>query len=398
MKRAPSASRRALWVIPLVYVLVVTADLLAMTHISLRLTERGASVFAVGALASVFWVCIMGASTLASRLIGRFGLARNFIGGTLVSALAFAGLALSDHYAAWMAAMAVVGAAVGLSWVAGEAWLAESAPPLRRGFYVGLVETAVGVGTVFGPLLLALLTGVGWAPLFVALAIDTLAALISVGLLAGQPEGRAAAHGPGAANRGAARPPWRAVALPLMALATIGGVLESGSAALLPSISMRSGFDLARAAALATVIGAGGALLPTPFGLLADRLGLRRILLFSWSCLILSALAMTMVAAIGLPRAASALWPVGFLLSGLGAVVYTLVTVELGHRLTGAGLVRALAAMVTAYTAGTTLGPIIGGALFDHGGLLALATALVATACAGLGLTLRSGAMVPEPH
>jgi MFS family permease len=405
------SSTRVLWVIPLVYVLIVTADLLAMTHISLLLTQRGVCVFAVGALASSFWVCIMVASTLASRVIDRLGLARSFIGGTLLSALAFADLALQDQYAAWMIGIAVVGVAVGLSWIAGEAWLAESAPPQWRGFYVGLVETAVGIGTVFGPVLLPLVQWAGAAPLTVALGVDVLAALLSAWLLAGQPEGRAAGPASGSeASRaqagaywhGAQRPVraagehWRAVALPLMAVATIGGVLESGSAALLPSISMRSGFDLQRAALLATVIGAGGALLPTPFGLLADRLGLRRILLFSWSCLILAALALMLAAAIGLARASAALWPIGFFLSGMGTVVYTLVTVELGHRLTGPGLVRALASLVTAFTAGTAIGPIAGGAFFDQGGLPVLALALAASACAGLGVTIRSSAMAPS--
>jgi MFS family permease len=423
------SSTRVLWVIPVVYVLIVTADLLAMTHISLLLTQRGISVFAVGALASTFWVCIMAASTLAWRFIDRYGLGRSFIGGTVLSALAFAGLALSQHYAAWMVGVAIIGIAVGSSWIAGEAWLAESAPPQWRGFYVGLVQTAVGAGTVFGPVLLPLVQWAGWAPLYVALGVDVLAALVSLCLLAGQPEGRAAhpAPHPVADSEGradaleltaqphqacagcgkaaiAARSPaahegvgghWRAVALPLTAVATISGVLESGSAALLPSISMRSGFGVAMAAWLATVIGAGGALLPTPLGLLADRMGLRRILLFCWVCLIAAALALTLVGAIGLPRASAALWPVGFFLSGMGAVVYTLVTVELGHRLTGPGLVRALASLVTAYTAGTAIGPIAGGAIFDRGGLLALAAALVAAGCVGLAMTLRSSASAP---
>jgi MFS family permease len=387
---APVSSTRVLWAVPLLYILLVTADMLAMTHLGLLLTARRASALAVGALASSFWVCIMLSSTLAPRVIGRAGLARALVGGTLLCVLAFGGLALATGYAAWLAAVAVIGVGVGLVWIAGEVWLAESAPPGRRGFYIGIVETAVGAGTMFGPLLLPVVQWLALDPLLVALAIDLLAGVLAAGALPGQPQGRAAGTAAEAVRADVAvETGWRAVALPLVAVAMIGGVLESGSAALLPSIAMRSGFDLVLAAALATVIGAGGALLPTPFGWLADRYGMRRIMLGSWAALVAAALALSAVGALGLARDSLAIWPVGFFLSGMGAVVYTLVTVELGHRLTGGGLVRALALMVTAYTSGTAMGPALAGALFDAWGLTALGLAQVAVAAGGWAVSAR---------
>lgn len=387
-----AASTRVLWAMPLLYVLIVMADMLAMTHITLSLTARGASVLAVGAMASTFWICIMLASLLASRVIARYGLATSFNAATLLSALSFLSLALHERYVLWLAGMALVGLGVGLLWVAGEAWLAESAPPQRRGFYVGLVETAVGIGTVFGPLVLPLLRWWHAAPLAWACGFEAAAVLLGWGLLRGQPEGRSAGAKGATAHDGAGGH-WRVVATPMVLLAVIGGVLESGSGSLLPAISMHSGFGLDAAAALATVINLGGALLPTPFGLLADRLGMRRILLLSWGMLVLAAMGLVVVGWIGLPRASGALWPLGFFVTGMGTVVYTLVTIELGHRLTGDGLVRALASMVTAYTAGTSIGPFVGGALFDQGGLLALAPALVLTAAAGGIVTWRTWAV-----
>ena len=182
---------------------------------------------------------------------------------------------------------------------------------------------------------------------------------------------------------------WRSVALPLLAIAVVSGVLESGSSALLPAVSLRLGFGVSSAAWLGSVIGAGSALLPTPSGLLADRIGLRRALLLAWTILIVSTLVLTGLALTSPVFAALVLWPVGFALGGIGAVIYTLIVIELGHRLTGTGLIHAMAVMVTAYTVGTSIGPVVGGALFDFGGLAALAAGLSACSIAGWILTRR---------
>jgi predicted MFS family arabinose efflux permease len=50
--------------------------------------------------------------------------------------------------------------------------------------------------------------------------------------------------------------------------------------------------------------------------------------------------------------------------------------------------VRAMGKTVTSYTAGTMIGPALGGLLFDLGGLPALAGAITAGALAGGALSL----------
>lgn len=184
----------------------------------------------------------------------------------------------------------------------------------------------------------------------------------------------------------AAPPAWRAIALPLAAVATVSGLMESGISSLLPSISMRLGFGLSEAAALGAVIGAGSALLQPPFGWLADRIGLPRAMGLAWA-LILLALGVLLAAA---PSPGGVLWGVGFVLGGVGGAVYTLVVVELGHRLAGSDLVRAMAMLVTAYTLGTAGGPAAGGWLFDTLGLAGLAAVLLAIGAVGAGLAWRA--------
>ena len=134
------------------------------------------------------------------------------------------------------------------------------------------------------------------------------------------------------------------------------------------------------------------ALLHGPFGWLADRAGLSRAMALAWT---------VVIATLGLLLAGSQaplnlLWGVGFVLAGVGGAVYTLVVIELGHRLSGAGLVRAMGLLVTAYTVGTTAGPALGGWLFDRTGLPGLSGALLGIGLIGAGLTWRALRAAPR--
>ena len=369
-----AAFPRTLWLIPGVYFLFVAAEFVVLTFLALTLTAAGASAFAVGLLASSFWAGIFVASVGAHAVVQRLGHARCFLAAMAASALAVASLLTHTAYAGWMAAAAVMGLGGGLVWVSGEAWLAEAAPRERRGLLVGLFETSVGLGMLAGPALLPLSRAAGQPPLVVALV------LMVAGLVCAWPL-RTVAE-PATAADDDAGPGWRALALPLVAGVAASGLMESGVSSLLPSIAMRTGFSLDRAAWLGAVIGAGSALLQAPFGALADRIGLRRAMALAWALVLAATLSLWVWA--GAPQ--RMLWPVGFVLGGVGGAVYTLVVIELGHRLVGGGLVKAMGLLVTAYTAGTVGGPVLGGWLFDHGGLPRLAAVMALCGIAGAGL------------
>ena len=74
----------------------------------------------------------------------------------------------------------------------------------------------------------------------------------------------------------------------------------------------------------------------------------------------------------------------------MGGAVYTLVVIELGHRLAGGALVKAMGLLVTGYTGGTAFGPVFGGALFDAAGLAGLALVLLALSGVGAALAWRA--------
>ena len=375
-----------LWLIPGVYFLFVAAEFVVLTHLALTLTAQGSTAFAVGALASAFWSGIFVASTGAHAVVQRLGHARCFLVAMATSALAVASLLLHDAYAGWLAAAAVMGLGGGLVWVSGEAWLAEAAPRERRGLLIGLFETSVGLGMLAGPALLPLSLWAGLSPLAVALALMAAGFACAWPLLqVAEPSVDAhAAH----ADGDDARNGWRAFAIPLVAVAAASGLMESGTSSLLPSISMRLGFELSTAAWLGATIGAGSALMQAPFGALADRIGLGRAMALAWALVLCATLSLWVWVWAGAPQ--QVLWPVGFVLGGVGGAVYTLVVIELGHRLVGSGLVKAMGLLVTAYTAGTAGGPALGGWLFDRAGLPGLAAVMTLCGLVGAGLAWRA--------
>jgi MFS family permease len=241
----------------------------------------------------------------------------------------------------------------------------------------------VGLGLMTGPALLPPLRWLGVSPPWACAALMLLALATSALLLRVHPPGAAGGEEPARPAPAAA---GRAVVWGLMGVAALSGLMEGGVSALLPSISMRLGASLENAAWLGAVIGAGSALMQPPAGLLADRFGVRRIALLAWAVVLAANAGLLLHAA----DPGALMWLVGFTLGGVGGAVYTLMIVELGHRLGGAALVRAVGALVTAYALGTAAGPALGGALFDATGLHGLAAALLTTAAAGLALTARA--------
>ncbi len=407
MNTGLAARRRVLWIIPLVYFVFVSAEFAAFTELALRATQEGRRALEVGVLASCLWLGILVSSARAHAVVERVGHARVFVGANLLAALAMATLPWHGVFWAWCAAMGVLGLAGGLVWVTGEAWLAELAPPERRGFFVGLFETAVGLGLMAGPALVTLAAHLQWPLLVMAAGLMVLAWVASLRLMVAAAPVTASAdvdsddlatepavpapHPPGLPGQGVVPSP-PSVAWPLVLVASLSGLMESGVSSMLPSLSMRMGFSLEHAAWLGTVIGAGSALLQPPAGHLADRLGTRRIALGAWLVVMLANAVLLLVGG----RHSEVLWGVGFVLGGVGGAVYTLLIIDLGHRLQGVLLVKAIAGLVVAYSAGTSLGPLVGGALFDASGIQGLALAFVLLS--GLGILATAKGLVRAPE
>jgi MFS family permease len=385
-----------LGVIPAVYFVFVAAELGLMTHLALQATAQGRPALQVGLLATALWGGILVASSLAHAAVQRLGHARVFVAATALATAAMVSMALHTAFAGWLAGAFVLGLCGGWVWVSGEAWLAEAAPPAQRGLLVGLFETAVGLGLMAGPALVPLSRALGLPTEAVCVGLMALALAVSAVLLRVEPPTASPTASPMAETAPiagtpspVAAPAARTLVQGLLAVALLSGLMEGGVSALMPSIAMRLGETLDAAAWLGAAIGAGSALMQPPAGHLADRFGVRRITVLAWA-VVLAANAVLLLAAVGSAAVVPVMWAVGFTLGGVGGAVYTLLIVELGHRLAGAALVRAIGGLVTAYAAGTAAGPTLGGALFDAGGLPALAAALLVLSAVGLALTPRA--------
>ncbi len=379
--RSPVASR-VLWLIPAMYFVFVAAEYGALTHLALTATERGESAFRVGWLAAAMWVGILCSSASAHRISKRMGFVRSLVVG---SGLAFGSVLffnLTDVFEWWALGAFVLGLGGGVVWVVGESWLAEAAPPDKRGLYVGWFEAAVGFGLMAGPLMIPLARLAGWNPLVLAAGVMALA-VVSSFLLIGQRSPGPQSHTPEASPLPSLGVPWRTVAYPLVAVAILSGMMEAGVSALMPSLSMRIGFSMEAAALLGTVIGAGSALLQPPAGHMADRWGVQRMILACWGLLLVTSVALLMQA----DQPGALLWLVGFTLGGVGGAIYTLCIIDMGNRLNGASLVKAISALVISYSIGTACAPVLGGFLFDRWGMPGFATAFVALCILGTALT-----------
>lgn len=378
--------KSVLWAIPIMFCLFLAGEFLALIHMGLALADRGMSGFGIGLVSSALWGGILLACLKSAGWAARWGTAAVMVGAAGVATLIMAVTALHGWYPGWILGSFLIGLTNGAIWVLGESWLTQAAPAERRGMMVGLFETSVGIGMLTGPLLLPLSLGVGLPPLALAASLMGTGFLVLLPLTDRRIRARgrmagAARHGAtAAAAADSAGPSTATTTMPLILVAALAGLLESGSSALLPPVSTRIGFSLAEAATLGAVVGAGSALLQTPFGLLADRIGTGRTILMAWTILILA----TGFLALNAGAPDLALWPVAFAMGGVGGAVYTLIVIAIGHRLTGTELIKAMGWLIIAYALGSVSGPLIGGAIFDLAGFTALTLAFCAASLVGI--------------
>lgn len=368
----PGSAMGVVWRLASATTLIVLAFSMTGPVLAVLLQQSGHPTSAVGAFAMIPFLMVGLLIPAVPRVLARWGVIRTYRWGAALELAGALGYVLGDGLLAWSAASVVSGAGAAALWNATEALLAREAPPEQRGRVMGLYQTALGAALAIGPFIPAL-SGLGARPvLWAAAAMVGLCCAIVLAI-----PSRATQEPPAHGASGT----WDALrAVPMLAfIAFAGGVFEAGLGSVSAAFASASGMSLGRAASVAGAIGVGSFLCQYPAGLAADRFKASSV--FSVAAALLLA-ASAAVAAAG--QAPWLLWPAGLVWGGVGGALYTLTMIRVAHEFAGRATAGAAAAMITGYTAGGALGPVVSGAALQAAGVPGLSAWLSMMAVATL--------------
>jgi len=150
---------------------------LSVPLLSLILEDRGFDGTLIGSQTAVQSAAIFLISPALPRYMSRTGPAILMLGAILLSIVAFGLLALFTSMPAWFVLRFAIGAAASVLWVCGEAWLNQVADDATRGRVVALYSMAVAGGFALGPLVLSATGSQGLTPFVVSCAVMLLSAV-----------------------------------------------------------------------------------------------------------------------------------------------------------------------------------------------------------------------------
>lgn len=317
---------------------------LGLPLLSVVLAERGVSTTWIGLNTATAGLAAMAITPFVTPLAVRFGTVRLMIAVLLIGSVSFISFYVVEPFWAWFPLRVLFHGSLAAAFVLSEFWINALAPESRRGTILGIYATILSVGFMLGPVVLSITGFEGIAPFAVGACLFLLAMIPVIIATSSEPR-----------LERSATAPFRTFlyAAPMATFAAfVFGAVEQGGMAILPLYGIALGFAETSAALLVSAIALGNLLFQVPFGLLADRVDRRWILL-----------GIALTGALGaalLPAASSSLTMTMIVLVIWGGTVgglYTVGLVHLGSRFRGADLAAANAAFVMMYAAGSTVGP-----------------------------------------
>ena len=349
--------------------------------------EMGLSDTGVALIFAAFPVAQLLVALLLPRWVDRAGRRRALALGAMLLAASGVAFAFAGDPATLAIARAVQGGAAALTWTGALAAVSDVYPTGQLGFRLGLAETAGGGVGLLGPLVSGvLIDAVGVTETFLIVSIVPVILALCVLLV---PEtARPSANPPSvlAGLRSVARSPGaRAGGLALILLALVEAMLEP----LLPlDLSERLGLS-STGIGLVLALGTAALFLGSPLGgWWSDHAGRRLPLIVGGA---ITAVALPFVA-LGPPWWVTLAFAVclggAAVLAAPAGPLFTEAVDDMGH---AGSYGLSAAAMVVVYSAGYTLGPLVGGGLqlvlSFQGVTIAVAVVVaVGTACIALML------------
>ena len=333
---------------------------------------QGLSATTTGLLLAMIFGGVLVLAPFQPKLVKRFGAMQTYQTGKLIAALGFAVCAWSQVPWLWAGALLLLGLGGALTWPLTDSLIASEAPLDKKGAWMGLFQSGMGLAFALGPFISAVLAT---RPGTVFLGAASVCVLSSVPLL-----GRRF-HPTAEEDEEGLRTTWRSAA-GFAVVAFLGGVCENGAHTAGTLAALALGWRESAAIALAGVIGGGAFIAQYPLGRVADRIGVRQVLLLGLAVQALSLAALPLVA-----WWQPLLWMLGFVWGGSGGCLYTQAMTGAAQVFKGTRLVAATTIMVISFTIGGVVGPVLGGCAVDISPVSGVVWVFVPLALAGWVVT-----------
>jgi MFS family permease len=374
-----------IWWLAAATTLVVTSFSMFGPVLAVLLQQRGYGTAAVGAFAMIPFACVALLIPLMPRIFARFGIVRCYFAGMVLETLCTLGYYFFDSLTAWCIAATLGGIGAAAVWNATEALLAQAAPPDQRGRVMGLYQTALGAALAAGPWVPALLRWEAKTTLLVACLVQLAALLLAWASGAVRMQAQTNGHTRESANTPAMGTFSAIRTVPVLAfIAFVGGVFEAGLSSVSAANGASLGLSLAAAASIVGVLGIGSFAFQYPAGMAADRFP--PSLVFRSCGLVLIVSSALFAFATTQPWI---LWATALAWGGVGGALYTLTMIRVAHEFKASDAAAGTAAMISGYTLGGALGPVISGSALQFTGVIGMALWLGSLALAVTWLAQR---------
>ncbi len=318
----------------------------------LSLISSGASSLKIGIIVAGYATGFLLGANFAPREIARIGHIRAIAGFAATTAIAVAALYVSSATAWWLIMQFIMGVCVASFLAAGESWVADAAPPDRRGAILAFYLVSGKIGFIIGPFLVA-----GIEP-GVAAGFLIVAALYTASLIPAAATNRAQPAPPSAERYGPRKVFQIAPSAIIAALAAgmVNGPVMQLYAVFIGGLETES---VVQTAALFNACLVGGSVIAQwPAGLLSDRMDRRLVIAGLALTAGITALILGLLSSV-LPLilifAIAGLW-------GAGAQSYYGIAVaHAADRAPEGQAANMMSGILTAYGFGTMAGPVLAG-------------------------------------
>jgi len=321
--------------------------------LSFILQRQGMSSSLIGLSAAMTPLGFILSAPLIPWLSRRFGAGRTALSCAGLSALLLALIGWQQNVFLWFPLRFLLGFSVNPLYVISETWMIMLTPPAKRGRIMGVYTSVISAGFALGPFTLALVGTQGWPPFIVGISAFMLCGLCLSRVLPKIPE--LDIDHEERASVGLFMPQ----AMLLLFAVFAAAVFEQVTLTLMSVYGQGHGGPEARISALLAIFVAGNIALQIPLGMLAERHGSHRALMFcaltaAFGCLLLSWSFNSVF-----------VWPIAFIWGAVSFGIYTMALIELGERFSGSMLMAGNAAFAMVWGAGGITGPPVTGAVMD---------------------------------